>query len=496
MKLLCLSKSTVLAIAIFLICFFGFATTGFGLPAVTNGSVGQDWVAASGSGWGPLIDPDVYQLNRLEDKLTNQDTEHKQQNVSPSFATIAEMKVYVSEKIYARESPINVVFTGDTTNLQEQLDTMLEEIIKTDDYLYFSVKSWRYGYEGSPGNLPVVFNLDYRTTRAQEDFVESEVIRILGNIVTPNMNKHQKVKAIHDYIVANTAYDTTYTRYTAYNILAEGKAVCQGYAMLAYLMLKEADITVMIISGEAGGEAHGWNLVQLDGNWYHLDCTWNDPIPDVPGRVLYDFYLITDNEIAKTHAWDRSKWPAANTVYVDPGDQLFSLILSANPSGGGSVSGAGSYSLGANVTVTAAPSAGFNFVNWTENNVVVSTSNTYSFTITGNKTLVANFETTTTNWAPWREEMPNQPVDKQWNILFSQDIDAGSIDQSTVWVEDSRGIKIMQERNTTARTVIISPPEGGYQPGESYTLYISDNIISKQGLRLTRAIKMVFSVAD
>ena len=58
---------------------------------------------------------------------------------------------------------------------------------------------------------------------------------------------------------------------------------------------------------------------------------------------------------------------------------------------GGAVSGSGEYSEGTQVTVTATPATGYHFVNWTENGTEVSTSATYSFIATANRTLTANF---------------------------------------------------------------------------------------------------------
>ncbi len=69
----------------------------------------------------------------------------------------------------------------------------------------------------------------------------------------------------------------------------------------------------------------------------------------------------------------------------------YTIGASANPTAGGTVSGAGTYNYGASCTLTATPNTGNTFVNWTENGTTVSTDATYSFTVTGPRTLVANF---------------------------------------------------------------------------------------------------------
>ena len=75
--------------------------------------------------------------------------------------------------------------------------------------------------------------------------------------------------------------------------------------------------------------------------------------------------------------------------------QSCAINVSASPDQGGTVTGGGTYNYGDNLTVSATANEGYDFVNWTENGNVVSTSSNYSFTVTGSRTLVANFEAQT-----------------------------------------------------------------------------------------------------
>ena len=64
------------------------------------------------------------------------------------------------------------------------------------------------------------------------------------------------------------------------------------------------NIENQIVSGTAGYEPHAWNLVKLGGDWYHLDVTWDDPVPDVEGKVRYLYFLKNDEDMAQTHTWE------------------------------------------------------------------------------------------------------------------------------------------------------------------------------------------------
>ncbi|NMB41385.1 MAG: hypothetical protein GX996_05560 [Firmicutes bacterium] len=201
-----------------------------------------------------------------------------------------------------RVSSLEIRYSGEALQMPGDVEEMLEENFAEDDYLRYSQRSYNIRWSSEPGgNMLLDLHFQYMATREEENFVERKVADILRQILDPGMDDRQKTRAIHDYIVANVAYDLNYRDHSAYAALAKGRAVCQGYALLLYKMLDEAGVGVRIVSGEAGGEKHLWNMVNLDGSWYHIDATWNDPVPDVPGRVRHDYYLKTDAEMAATH---------------------------------------------------------------------------------------------------------------------------------------------------------------------------------------------------
>ena len=90
--------------------------------------------------------------------------------------------------------------------------------------------------------------------------------------------------------------------------------------------------------------------------------------------------------------------PYIQDINVGGGSQTYNITVSANPTNGGTVTGGGTYNQGQQCTVTASANAGYTFTNWTENGNVVSTQASYSFTVTGNRTLVANFQAQPQNY--------------------------------------------------------------------------------------------------
>jgi len=128
--------------------------------------------------------------------------------------------------------------------------------------------------------------------------------------------------AISDYIVTHCEYalesdgetpDSNGTN-NAYAALVEGRAVCDGYASAFTMLAQEFGLPVLEVAGlsEPGGVEHAWNLVNIDGVWYHVDTTWNDPTPDEPGYAGHNYLLLSDEAMASYHGADHyhSEWEA------------------------------------------------------------------------------------------------------------------------------------------------------------------------------------------
>ena len=121
----------------------------------------------------------------------------------------------------------------------------------------------------------------------------------------------------NDYFCVNFEYDTNENKndliYSPELLFQQKKGVCQAY-MLAYrAVLNELGITnITVTSVEIN---HTWNMVYLDGDWYHIDVTWNDPLSDRPLRAMHTNFLLSDEGITATGhvGWDDS-WEAVMTA--------------------------------------------------------------------------------------------------------------------------------------------------------------------------------------
>lgn len=128
-----------------------------------------------------------------------------------------------------------------------------------------------------------------------------EVISDVDNLTEETMTDLEKALVVHDYLVYKSEYDydnylngtIPYDSYYCGGILVNGRGVCNGYARaFEYFMYREGIECYMISSTEMN---HAWNIVSIDGRYYHVDCTWDDPVQDRLGKVQHKYFLVSDS---------------------------------------------------------------------------------------------------------------------------------------------------------------------------------------------------------
>lgn len=112
-----------------------------------------------------------------------------------------------------------------------------------------------------------------------------------------------RVKVIHDAIVDMTDYTISGGSHKseADGPLVYGKALCEGYSKAFMYLCQSVGIECICVAGNANGEGHMWNMLKLDGEWYNMDVTWDDP---VGGSGTYDYFCIPTSKIKSDHKFD------------------------------------------------------------------------------------------------------------------------------------------------------------------------------------------------
>lgn len=145
------------------------------------------------------------------------------------------------------------------------------------------------------------------------EYIKNYIEDFINSNINNEMSNYDKIKLFHDYVINNTIYDKNSLQesYTAYNLITTGKSICGGYSDIMSIYLN----TLGIQNYKITSENHVWNLVNLDGTWYHLDLTWDDPVAsDGKQYLLHNFFLIKTDELLKL---DSVEHTFNNKIYIE-----------------------------------------------------------------------------------------------------------------------------------------------------------------------------------
>ena len=192
---------------------------------------------------------------------------------------------------------------------QEELNEMYAALLFDNPELFFinsetilrQVKNRAYLYP------------DYRMNAEDYDAMSRKCADIAAQIVRQARDESSafdRERVVHDRLIARCSYsddETDVYRSTIYGALCGCAAACEGYAKTAKFLLDMLDIPCFVVHGNSTPpgsrtQSHMWNVVQLDGDWYHLDLTWDDPVLEKGNEILsYSYFNVTDAALRTTH---------------------------------------------------------------------------------------------------------------------------------------------------------------------------------------------------
>ena len=132
--------------------------------------------------------------------------------------------------------------------------------------------------------------------------INQKIDELYPQLVFDYNSYEQNIRNIHDYIINSTKYDSersekgivNYRSDIAYGPLFEGYAICGGYSDLMELFLEKMGIRNYKVSSDN----HVWNVVEIGGQWYHIDLTWDDPVAsDGKNYLDHSYFLVTSNQL-------------------------------------------------------------------------------------------------------------------------------------------------------------------------------------------------------
>lgn len=267
-------------------------------------------------------------------------------NELPSF--ISETATTANDEVSTeKETGTTPQITPQTTPARENVTTHATEPETTP-----ATQTETKGQENVPATKPAAHDASAypaysssnnysELTKSYSNVTEDDINTInsiLNSIIKPGMTETEKIRTVHNWIVCNTTYnDKYYDRGDSFNhvsnLLNNKTGVCQGYSVTFYIFMKQMGIPCTLVMGKTDKVSHAWNAVKLDGNWYYIDVTWDDPVvngtSNYPGgdNISYEYLLCTYNHISITHAEDNyiGTTPLPNGISNDYNDLMYRM---------------------------------------------------------------------------------------------------------------------------------------------------------------------------
>ena len=161
----------------------------------------------------------------------------------------------------------------------------------------------------------------------EQDLAILEVLDGIPALADGTLSDYDRELALHDWMIDWAEYDPGALSNNPrgeplpdndnpYGFLTGKKGICRGYASTFHLLMDLSGIACVTVDGtsHAGTAEHAWNLVMLDGDWYAVDVTWDDPVTSFPvlSLVAHQYFNVTSEFLRRTdHQWDESAVPEA-----------------------------------------------------------------------------------------------------------------------------------------------------------------------------------------
>ena len=148
----------------------------------------------------------------------------------------------------------------------------------------------------------------YTKTQEERENLQEEIDAKVNGVlsgISPEASDYEKAKYVFDYLACNVAYRVgAPENQNILSVFLYGETVCQGYASAMQYLLTRLGLLSAIVTGEADGTPHAWNLVCMDGEYYYMDPTWGasgNTDENMERYADHSYFGVTTEDIGKSH---------------------------------------------------------------------------------------------------------------------------------------------------------------------------------------------------
>jgi len=223
-----------------------------------------------------------------------------------------ELYIKLDKGINNLDSKITLGFM-DINDLKSNVDRTLSAVYNDRPEYYFlpseyNVKTINFLNE-SYTYVEFEYDVKNQKERDRKDKeLKNAIQQLLYECITPDMTDMEKEIAIHDELVKSVKYyeyenidDVPHEMHTSYAALVKKEAVCDGISKAMMLLLDEVGVETIVVFGAIDETPHAWNIVNVEGEYYHLDATSDTIKMDSDKYVTHNYFNLTDKELFETH---------------------------------------------------------------------------------------------------------------------------------------------------------------------------------------------------
>lgn len=179
------------------------------------------------------------------------------------------------------------------------------------------------------GSIMIKYPNSQSEVQANITKLDGIIENLLEMVQDEDLSEIEKALILHDYFAENYEYDSKglaeglandSNSYRSGGVLRDGTGVCQSYAYAYMYLLQHAGMDAEVVTSVSMN--HAWNIIKVGKDWYHVDCTWDDPTIDRLGRVTHDYFMVSDQAFRtvsgarkRAHYGWTSKYTCTNTSY-------------------------------------------------------------------------------------------------------------------------------------------------------------------------------------
>lgn len=224
-----------------------------------------------------------------------------------SYNQLSEKQAYIYDAVIAAaeklktDVPLSTVMDISAEDYCE----VYQQIYNDEHALFYIDTKMQYAMNTNTKKLAsaiIFYKYSDEKIAEMQKAIDKEVQRVLDGI-TPDMTEYDKVKYFYDYLASSVVYDeSTENCRDIYGVFVDKKAICGGYSKAFSHLCDKVGIETATVTGDADGEAHMWNMVKIDGQWYNIDITYAVTESELGSYVRYDYFCVTDEMLAGTRS--------------------------------------------------------------------------------------------------------------------------------------------------------------------------------------------------